>query len=96
MNYHDTVNWLFNQLPMYQSKGKSAYKKNLSNTILLADYLKIEQEKNEIPPPPAPLLDASKSLKTSAMPSDARTINDTEELNVFYKRKEKQKKRLVL
>ena len=40
MNYHDTVNWLFNQLPMYQSKGKSAYKKNLSNTILLADYLK--------------------------------------------------------
>lgn len=40
MNYQDTVNWLFNQLPMYQSKGKSAYKKDLSNTILLADYLK--------------------------------------------------------
>jgi len=62
---------------------------------VLADYLKIEQEKNEIPPPPPPLLDASESLKTSAIPDDARTINEREELNVFYKRKEKQKKRLV-
>ncbi len=40
MNYLKTVNWLFNQLPIYQSQGKSAYKKDLSNTLLLADYLK--------------------------------------------------------
>lgn len=40
MNYQDTVNWMFNQLPMYQNKGKSAYKSDLSNTILLSDYLK--------------------------------------------------------
>ncbi len=39
MNYQETVNWMFNQLPMYQSVGKSAYKEDLTNTILLSDYL---------------------------------------------------------
>ena len=39
MNYQKTVNWMFNQLPMYQSIGKSAYKEDLTNTILLSDYL---------------------------------------------------------
>ncbi len=39
MNYQETVNWMFNQLPMYQSIGKSAYKEDLTNTILLANYL---------------------------------------------------------
>ena len=45
MNYQDTVNWMFNQLPMYQNKGKSAYKADLSNTIKLATHLK-NPEKN--------------------------------------------------
>lgn len=39
MNYQETVNWMFNQLPMYQNIGKSAYKEDLTNTILLSDYL---------------------------------------------------------
>lgn len=39
MTYQDTVNWMFKQLPMYQNQGKSAYKANLDNTHLLADYL---------------------------------------------------------
>ena len=39
MNYQETVNWMFNQLPMYQSIGKSAYKEDLTNTILLSNYL---------------------------------------------------------
>ena len=39
MNYQDTVNWMFQQLPMYQNQGKSAYKANLDNTLQLADYL---------------------------------------------------------
>ena len=39
MNYQETVNWMFGQLPMYQNIGKSAYKADLSNTILLANYL---------------------------------------------------------
>lgn len=39
MTYSDTVNWLFLQLPMYQKEGKSAYKVDLSNTILLANHL---------------------------------------------------------
>ncbi len=39
MNYQETVNWMFNQLPMYQNIGKSAYKEDLTNTILLANYL---------------------------------------------------------
>lgn len=45
MNYIDTVNWMFNQLPMYQNKGKSAYKEDLSNTILLANHLKNPENK---------------------------------------------------
>ncbi|NNK87199.1 MAG: bifunctional folylpolyglutamate synthase/dihydrofolate synthase [Flavobacteriaceae bacterium] len=39
MNYPDTVNWMFNQLPMYQSQGKSAYKADLKNIQLLASHL---------------------------------------------------------
>ncbi len=39
MNYQETLNWMFNQLPMYQNIGQSAYKKDLTNTILLADFL---------------------------------------------------------
>jgi dihydrofolate synthase/folylpolyglutamate synthase len=40
MTYQDTLDWMFSQLPMYQRQGKSAFKKDLSNTILLANYLK--------------------------------------------------------
>ena len=39
MNYLDTVNWMFQQLPMYQNKGNSAFKKDLSNTLNLAKHL---------------------------------------------------------
>lgn len=39
MNYNDTVDWMYNQLPMYQNKGQSAYKADLSNSLLLADHL---------------------------------------------------------
>lgn len=39
MTYAETVNWMFNQLPMYQQQGASAYKKDLTNTVLLAKYL---------------------------------------------------------
>ena len=39
MTYQDSVNWLFNQLPMYQLQGASAYKKDLTNVHLLMDYL---------------------------------------------------------
>lgn len=35
MNYQETLNWLFSQLPMYQREGQAAYKANLDNTILL-------------------------------------------------------------
>ena len=39
MNYQETIRWLFQQLPMYQTHGASAYKKDLTNTIVLANYL---------------------------------------------------------
>ena len=39
MNYQATLYWLFNQLPVYQHQGASAYKKDLTNTLLLANYL---------------------------------------------------------
>lgn len=39
MNYSETIQWLFKQLPMYQTQGASAYKKDLTNTNLLAKHL---------------------------------------------------------
>lgn len=45
MDYQETINWMFNQLPMYQLQGASAYKKDLTNTHLLIDYLDNPQEK---------------------------------------------------
>ena len=39
MTYQDTVNWMFQQLPMYQNQGKTAYKANLDNTLQFAAHL---------------------------------------------------------
>ncbi len=39
MTYQETVQWMFSQLPMYQRKGKQAFKKDLTNTIALANHL---------------------------------------------------------
>ncbi len=44
MTYQDTVNWMFKQLPMYQNQGKSAYRANLDNIVLLADYLNFPEK----------------------------------------------------
>ncbi|MDT0556933.1 bifunctional folylpolyglutamate synthase/dihydrofolate synthase [Patiriisocius hiemis] len=45
MNYNKTITWLFEQLPMYQRVGKTAYKADLSNTIKLVNYLKNPEKK---------------------------------------------------
>jgi dihydrofolate synthase/folylpolyglutamate synthase len=37
--YNETIQWLFDQLPMYQNKGISAYRKDLHNTKLLMQHL---------------------------------------------------------
>ncbi len=37
--YQETLDWMFTQLPMYQRKGQSAIKKDLTNIIMLADRL---------------------------------------------------------
>ena len=39
MTYQETTAWLFNQLPMFQMQGASAYKKDLTNTLLLVEHL---------------------------------------------------------
>lgn len=39
MNYQETTTWMFNQLPMYQQQGASAYKKDLTNTLALIQHL---------------------------------------------------------
>jgi len=39
MNYSETLDWMFSQLPMYQKQGASAYKEDLTNTILFANHL---------------------------------------------------------
>ncbi len=39
MNYQETTDWMFKQLPMYQLQGASAYKKDLKNIYLLETHL---------------------------------------------------------
>ena len=39
MTYQETLDWMFAQLPMYQKQGKTAFKKDLTNTIVLAKHL---------------------------------------------------------
>ena len=39
MNYQEAQDFLFNALPMYQNVGKSAFKKDLSNTLALCNTL---------------------------------------------------------
>ncbi|MFV8352398.1 bifunctional folylpolyglutamate synthase/dihydrofolate synthase [Flavobacterium sp. XS2P14] len=45
MNYQETITWMFNQLPMYQLQGASAYKKDMTNAYLLSNYLKNPEKK---------------------------------------------------
>ncbi|KRD07596.1 tetrahydrofolate synthase [Flavobacterium sp. Root901] len=45
MNYQETTNWMFNQLPMYQLQGASAYKEDLTNIKLLAEHLGNPEQK---------------------------------------------------
>ncbi|MGV6845975.1 MAG: bifunctional folylpolyglutamate synthase/dihydrofolate synthase [Lutibacter sp.] len=39
MDYNNTLQWMFSQLPMYQRQGKTAFKKDLTNSIALANHL---------------------------------------------------------
>lgn len=39
MNYPDTLAWMYEQLPMYQRLGASAYKADLNNTVQLLELL---------------------------------------------------------
>ena len=39
MTYQETLDWMFNKLPVYQFVGAAAYKPDLSNTIQLLDLL---------------------------------------------------------
>ncbi len=45
MTYSETLEWMFEQLPMYQRQGKSAFKKNLTNIQLFAKKLGNPQDK---------------------------------------------------
>ena len=45
MNYQETLNFLFQQLPMYQREGKAAFKKDLNNILALVKILDNPHEK---------------------------------------------------
>jgi len=44
MNYQETLDYLFNALPMFQRVGAAAYKADLTNTIALCSHLGNPQE----------------------------------------------------
>ena len=39
MTYSETLDWMFSKLPMYQRQGKTAFKKDLTNTVALSEHL---------------------------------------------------------
>ncbi|WP_298881845.1 folylpolyglutamate synthase/dihydrofolate synthase family protein [uncultured Polaribacter sp.] len=45
MNYQQTLNWMFAQLPMYQREGKTAFKKDLSNTLAFSKELNFPEKR---------------------------------------------------
>lgn len=45
MNYTNTLNWMFSQLPMFQRQGKSAFKKDLTNSIAFSKHLNFPESK---------------------------------------------------
>ena len=45
MTYKETTDWMFSQLPMFQTQGASAYKKDLTNTYLLVNHLNHPENK---------------------------------------------------
>ncbi|MEX0882176.1 MAG: Mur ligase family protein, partial [Cyclobacteriaceae bacterium] len=45
MNYQESLDFLFNALPMYQRVGSTAFKKDLSNTYKLCERLGHPQDK---------------------------------------------------
>ena len=45
MNYKETLQWLFDKLPMFQRMGKAAYKADLGNTVELLNLLDNPQNK---------------------------------------------------
>ncbi|WP_439129250.1 bifunctional folylpolyglutamate synthase/dihydrofolate synthase [Polaribacter sp.] len=45
MTYKETLDWMFSQLPMYQREGKTAFKKDLSNTIAFSKELDFPEKK---------------------------------------------------
>lgn len=45
MNYQDTIDYLFLRLPMFSRIGTAAFKKDLTNTIALCEFLGNPQEK---------------------------------------------------
>ena len=45
MNYKETLDYLYTQLPMFSKVGSIAYKKDLHNTIALCNYIGNPQEK---------------------------------------------------
>ena len=45
MNYEETLHWLFNQLPFFQRQGAKAFKKDIGNSVKLAEHLKSPENK---------------------------------------------------
>ena len=45
MNYQQTLDWMFAQLPMYQRQGETAFKKDLTNILAFSRKLNFPEKK---------------------------------------------------
>jgi len=44
MNYKETLDWMFKQLPMYQRQGNTAFKKDLTNILAFSEHLNMPEK----------------------------------------------------
>ncbi|AMC11966.1 tetrahydrofolate synthase [Lutibacter profundi] len=45
MKYIETIDWMFSQLPMFQRQGKTAFKKDLTNSLAFSKHLNYPEKK---------------------------------------------------
>ncbi|QHI36682.1 Folylpolyglutamate synthase [Kordia antarctica] len=45
MNYEETLDWLYHQLPFFQRQGAKAFKKDIDNSVKLAQHLQSPEKK---------------------------------------------------
>jgi dihydrofolate synthase/folylpolyglutamate synthase len=48
MNYQETIDYLYQLLPVFHREGKKAYKADLKNTLAICEHLEIHNKNSKV------------------------------------------------